>query len=789
MKDERSKVDSTRRSAHNGAVQAGATSNRAFSPGGSGWSQSPGAGSSSSSGGTTSSSSNEFQAPLLEVPQLALPKGGGAIHGIGEKFAVNAETGTGSVSVPIAASPGRSGFAPQLSLDYNSGSGNNAFGFGWSLHLAAVARKTDKGLPRYNDAQDSDIFLLSGAEDLMPALVASAGAQNSTAWSFDTATRALYGQSYTVRGYRPRVEGLFARIERWSNQSDATDVFWRTISKDNITSWFGSTAESRIADPADETRIFSWLIDTSYDDKGNAISYSYKPEDSTGVDLTQAHERNRTDTSRSAQRYVKTILYGNRTPYLPDLTAAQASPLPTDWCFELVFDYGEHDPQTPTPTETLPWSCRLDAFSTYRSTFEVRTYRLCQRVLMFHQFPTVPAVGADCLVRSTDLTHTSTPPADPSQPFYSYLLSVTQSGYTPNGAGGYISSSLPPVEFTYTQAVIDETVREADPDSMANLPAGMDGKSYRWVDLDGEGVSGILAEQGGSWFYKANLSPAFATDSSASSAPVFAPMEGRAFAFAGGSERRAATTTWAFGRWISFAGAVRRACARLLRANAGWELGAVCRVFIDACNGLGESAVAFYRPDRRRLRRRAISEDDVFWWHESLSTEGFGEGQRTLQAFDEEQGPKLVFSDGTECIFLADMSGDGLTDLVRVRAGEVCYWPNLGYGRFGAKVTTDGVPRLDRQEVFDARRVRMADIDGSGTADLIYFAAGEIHLYFSQSGNGYGQRRVLQHFPLVDTASSAAVLDLMGNGTACLVWSSPLAWHARAPRLHRPWAA
>ena len=33
-------------------------------------------------------------------------------------------------------------------------------------------------------------------------------------------------------------------------------------------------------------------------------------------------------------------------------------------------------------------------------------------------------------------------------------------------------------------------------------------QNYRWVDLDGEGLSGILTEQGGSWFYKANLSPA-----------------------------------------------------------------------------------------------------------------------------------------------------------------------------------------------------------------------------------------------------------------------------------------
>ena len=77
-----------------------------------------------------------------------------------------------------------------------------------------------------------------------------------------------------------------------------------------------------------------------------------------------------------------------------------------------------------------------------------------------------------------------------------------------------------------------------------------------------------------------------------------------------------------------------------------------------------------------------ISEDAVFWWHASLAAEGFGPAQRMPKAFDEEKGPLLVFSDGTETIFLADMSGDGLTDLVRVRNGEVCYWPNLGFGRF-----------------------------------------------------------------------------------------------------------
>src|SRR5512142_2984992 len=107
----------------------------------------------------------------IAAPQLSLTRGGGALRSMGEKFAANPVTGTGSMTVPIATSPGRAGFAPRLSLSYDSGSGNGPFGFGWSLSLPSITRKTDKGLPRYadglNQVADSDVFILSGAEDLV----------------------------------------------------------------------------------------------------------------------------------------------------------------------------------------------------------------------------------------------------------------------------------------------------------------------------------------------------------------------------------------------------------------------------------------------------------------------------------------------------------------------------------------------------------------------------------------------------------------------------------------------
>src|SRR6266404_885303 len=108
--------------------------------------------------------------PRNPLPLPSLPKGGGAIRDIGEKFSVGAPTGTASFTIPIFTSPGRASFHPELSLTYDSGNGNGLFGLGWSLSVPAITRKTDKGLPRYADVIESDVFLLSGAEDFVPAI-------------------------------------------------------------------------------------------------------------------------------------------------------------------------------------------------------------------------------------------------------------------------------------------------------------------------------------------------------------------------------------------------------------------------------------------------------------------------------------------------------------------------------------------------------------------------------------------------------------------------------------------
>lgn len=704
----------------------------------------------------------------ISPPAISLPKGGGAIRGIGEKFAANPVTGTGSLTVPIATSPGRSGFGPQLALAYDSGAGNGPFGFGWNLSLPAITRKTDKGLPQYQDADESDVFILSGAEDLVPVLQPDGS-------RFEDPTTA---PGYTIHRYRPRIEGLFARIERWTNQATG-EIYWRSITRDNITTIYGKDNNSRIFDPNDPnldladplkppTRIFSWLICESYDDKGNAIVYEYEEENSDGVDLSQTHERNRTPASRSANRYLKRIKYGNRTPHQPgeDLL------LRSDWLFEVVFDYGEHyrEDDQGQPTEVLlddnqhPWEIRLDPFSSYRAGFEVRTYRLCQRVLMFHHFPD-ELDTADCLVRSTEFTYTESPIA-------AFITKVIQAGYVYQKSDGtYLKKSLPPLEFEYSQADIQDEIQEIDAESLENLPNGLDGTRYQWVDLDGEGLSGILTEQGDAWFYKPNLGggelgplelvaakPSLAALSSGGQQLMDLAGDGQLDLVELSSPAPGFYERTHDRRWEQFTPFVSL-------PNLTW--GDPNLKLVDL-TGDGHADVL-------------ISEDQVFTWYPSLAEAGFGQAETVRQALDEEKGPRLIFADGTQSIYLADLSGDGLTDLVRLRNGQVCYWPNLGYGRFGAKVTMDNAPWFDSPDLFDQRRLHLADIDGTGTTDIIYLGRDAVHLYFNQAGNNWSAGRTLNQFPQADNLSAVTVVDLLGNGTACLVWSSPLPDDTRRP--------
>src|SRR5690606_30645242 len=133
----------------------------------------------------------------------------------------------------------------------------------------------------------------------------------------------------------------------------------------------------------------------------------------------------------------------------------------------VVFDYDEGHYQELDPDPSTPanqqhqrvrasdqpehsWMARPDPFSRYSAGFEVRTYRRCHRVLMFHHFEELG--NEPCLVRSTDFDYADLDYAqrvsieaelahEGSTRFASFIRSVTQSGYTRQPDGSYIRKS------------------------------------------------------------------------------------------------------------------------------------------------------------------------------------------------------------------------------------------------------------------------------------------------------------------------------------------------------------
>src|SRR5690349_9112690 len=195
---------------------------------------------------------------------------------------------------------------------------------GWKLGLPGISRRTSHGVPRYDDG--ADVFVLSGAEDLVPVSGHYPG---------------------RVR-YQPRTEGQFARIE---HVSDATGDFWLVRSTDGLLTTYGTPrpegAEqawrdpAAVTDPADPGRIFDWRITETRDTFGSVIRYDYRLD------------RGAEPGHRWDQPLPSRICYADHGD-------------PADPAFLVVVDF-EYEP-------------RPDPFSGHRAGFEIRTSLRCRTI-------------------------------------------------------------------------------------------------------------------------------------------------------------------------------------------------------------------------------------------------------------------------------------------------------------------------------------------------------------------------------------------------------------------------
>ena len=681
----------------------------------------------------------------IQVQKPSLPKGGGSVQGMGETFAPNEFSGSAAMNIPLPISACRE-FEPVMSLNYSIGNGNSAFGLGWELSTPEIVRRTSNEIPHYTN---DDTFLYTTEDYLVPRMTTSG-----------TPILRRMG-NYTVYTYMPRTEGNFDKMEHFINKNDHSDDFWKITDADNVVSIFGKSKNAKIFDPENPNHIFKWLLEEAYNDRGDHQIYQYEKEN--GDNITPClSEVNR---DQQTQTYLSKVFYGNFSAITDGaiVTGESATRFNHElWHFEVVFDYGTYviDPSNPTPhtvPPTITWPSRLDPFSDYSAGFEIRTYRLCKNILQFHRFnvieqePVLTKALTLCYEKSSVLAT---------------LINAKVTGYQFIATGSaYQTKSLPDLSFKYNAFALTENNYQTHAfetllsEDERILEQGANQPFYQLVDLYGEGIPGILYNDGQSVTYRAPIHVSDVNVSYDAPCRIDFPNANKIPIL-----YQALTDVTGDGKLDLMLSTSHQQGYYELVDKKIWSNFRPFKSFPTNYNYPDNDLIDVTGDG---IADVLLIEPDKIQFNASLREDGF---LASIQKQKESTLPSSKSNSPSELLFYADMIGSGLSQRVRITQGMVTCWPNLGYGKFGNKITMGDAPNFGSD--FDTSRLLWADINGSGTTDLAYIHATHIDIYINQSGNSFSQIPIKILLPAAyDNFTQIQFADIKGNGTNCLVFS------------------
>lgn len=141
---------------------------------------------------------------------------------------------------------------------------------------------------------------------------------------------------------------------------------------------------------------------------------------------------------------------------------------------------------------------------------------------------------------------------------------------------------------------------------------------------------------------------------------------------------------------------------------------------------------------------------------------------------------------GESGLRIGDMNGDGLPDLVRLSEHEVVWWPGRGPGAWGdgpsecgsgvasgRALRMGGVPDLGSE----LSGVELMDVNADGADDLLQIGFDTLSVWFNQGGGSFSPRLIADDTPFaVDALERVRIADIDGTTTQDIIFADAGRW-------------
>ncbi len=485
---------------------------------------------------------------------------------------------------------------------------------------------------------------------------------------------------------------------------------WEAHAKDGTKFEFGLADTGRLSDTTGKN-VYRWCLERQTDTNGNVVMYSFiRP------------------SAEDRQLYLSEIRYGPGSP-----------PWQHNYSVKLVYD------------------ARPDPRTDYRSGFKVRTTKRLMRVDVCYD---------DTLIRRYELGYGA-------HPHWSLLTTVT-----PVGADG--TDTLPTTTFGY--AVFDPGDPGTPVSALGHLigsinepPTVFDNAKIDLIDLNTDGLPDLLSTELGHAVY---LNRGVREIESGLSAvlwegplPVDAADESALNRDLSQSNIHLADMT---GDGLADLVATEPLLVQFYenRGTAGW--GPVRLMSVEQSPPpapFGQDAARVRTVDLDFDKRMDIlrSESGAYSAWFNLGNGRYSDEIILDGAFH--NGQFVDFAD--RGVDLADVNGDRLSDIVKITAISVVYFPSMGLGRFDNGIEMFLPDRaLDDFPDGNLSRAKMTDINGDGLADLVVERAQGSDLWFwlNLGNETLAPSRRVTGLPAASASAAVRWADVNGNGTTDLVY-------------------